>query len=80
MVLENSTEVRRVNTYEWRVGEDMGSKETDRCPLTGLELESDLIPSNIVNFGVFEKMLNLLWLDFLQHHHQGPLPILLYYC
>jgi hypothetical protein len=47
----------------------------------GLELKRNLIPFNIVNFGVFENMLNLLWLEisaqgFLQHHHQGPLLIL----
>jgi hypothetical protein len=35
MVLEDSTEVRRGNTYE-QVGEDRGSKETDRCPLTSV--------------------------------------------
>jgi hypothetical protein len=33
MVLEDSIEVRRGSTYE-QVGEDRGSKETDRCPLT----------------------------------------------
>jgi hypothetical protein len=35
MVLEDSTEVRRGNIMNrWRVGEDRGSKETDRYPLT----------------------------------------------
>jgi hypothetical protein len=35
MVLEDSTEVRRGNTYKQvERGEDRGSKEMDRCPLT----------------------------------------------
>jgi hypothetical protein len=47
----------------------------------GLELKSDLIPSNIISLGVFENMLNLLWLEisaqgFLEHYHQSPLLIL----
>jgi hypothetical protein len=27
----------------WRVGEDRGSKETDRCPLTPLHSKSDVV-------------------------------------
>jgi hypothetical protein len=35
MILEDSTEVRRgIHMNRWRVGEDMGRKEMDRCPLT----------------------------------------------
>jgi hypothetical protein len=35
MVLEDSTEVMRgIHVNRWRVGEDRGSKEKDRCPLT----------------------------------------------
>jgi hypothetical protein len=35
MVLEDSTEVRRGNTYEQvGVGEERGSQEMDGCPLT----------------------------------------------
>jgi hypothetical protein len=35
MVLKDSTEVMRGNTHEQvGVGEDRGSKEKDRCPLT----------------------------------------------
>jgi hypothetical protein len=46
MVLEDSTEVRRGNTYEQV--ERIGSKEMDGCPLTIMQKwsKSKTIPSN----------------------------------
>jgi hypothetical protein len=38
MVLENSIKVRWGSTYE-QVGEDRGSKEMDRCPLTDWQVK-----------------------------------------
>jgi hypothetical protein len=46
MILEDSTDVRRgIHMNRWRVGEDMGSKETDGCPLTDVPLHSPLFKS-----------------------------------
>jgi hypothetical protein len=67
MVLEDSTEVRRGN--RWRVGEDRGSKETDRCPLTlppskcGITTCEDCqeVARSALVKGIESKMAALIW-------------------